>query len=74
MWMVHTKGSANQNSFEIAVVRDDNYHGIASYGWFDQDKLLISHNGGPCPWPVTQQVWDELMKVAERIAASLNDE
>lgn len=71
-WIVHTKGAANQPAFEISVLRENNRHGIASYGWFGSDKLLISHNGGPCHWPVTQQVWNELLGVAERVAASLN--
>lgn len=73
-WVVDTKGGPNEEAFEIAVVRSDNEHGIRSYGWFDENKLLISHNGGPCRWPVTQMVWDELIGVAERVAAKLNAE
>jgi hypothetical protein len=71
-WEVCIKGAAGQKSFEIAVLRSDNEHGKRSYGWFGREKLLISHNGGPCEWPVTQSVWDKLVKVAHEIAAELN--
>lgn len=71
-WIVHTKGAAGRNFFEIAVIRADNVHGMNSYGWFGPDKLLISHNGGPCKDSVTQEVWKELIAVADLIAASMN--
>ena len=71
-WEVNTKGGPGQEAFEIAVLRADNRHGKASYGWFDDRKLLISHNGGPCRWPVTQRVWEKLVCVAEEVAAELN--
>jgi hypothetical protein len=49
-----------------------NAHATLGYGWFGRDKLLISHNGGPCSWPVTQQVWDKLIRVAQEVADELN--
>lgn len=33
------------NEVEISVVREDNKHGIASYGWPDQDKIILFDNG-----------------------------
>ena len=47
-WDANVKGAAGEPAFEISVVRSDNAHGKLSYGWFDERKLLISHNGGPC--------------------------
>ena len=76
-WIVHTKierALENPASFEICVIREDNQHGQRSYGWFDSTKLLISHNGGPCRWPLTQKVLDKLLIVAEQIAAEVNAE
>lgn len=73
-WIVHTKGAAGEEGFEISVLREDNTHGQRSYGWFDKDKLLISHNGGPCDWPVIPLVWDMLVKVAEDVAKRMNEE
>lgn len=70
-WIVHTKGAPGK-SFEIAVVRRDNHHGISSYGWFGEDKMLISHNGGPCKDSVSGLVWDELVAVATKVAKELN--
>ncbi len=71
-WAVHTKGGPNRTPFEIAVVWEGNSHGIASYGWFNEDKLLISHNGGPCRWPVTERVWAGLVALAEQVAEEMN--
>lgn len=65
-------GAAGEESFEISVLRSDNSHGKVSYGWFDKRKLLISHNGGPCHWPLKQLVWDRLIVAAHEIADSLN--
>src|SRR5688572_3492598 len=71
-WLVNVKGSAENRSFEISVVRTSNTHGRSSYGWFDENKLLISHNGGPCHDPVTKLVWDKLIQVANETADELN--
>lgn len=73
-WIVEVKGGAGERNFEIAVVRNDNDLGRRSYGWFNENKLLISHNGGPCHWPVTANVWDKLMRVAHEVADELNAE
>jgi hypothetical protein len=54
------------------VLRDDNELGKRSYGWFDDRKLLIGHNGGPCQWPVTEWVWDRLVAMANEYATVLN--
>ncbi len=72
MWIVDTKGGPNKPSFEISVLRADNEHGIHSYGWFGEDKLLVSHNGGPCSWPVTSRVWKGLVELATTVADELN--
>ncbi len=69
-WIVNTKGGAGKSSFEIVVVRDDNRHGLVSYGWIDENKLLISESAGP--WSVTPFVWERLMKVAQETADHLN--
>lgn len=71
-WKVHVFGAAESSSFEISVVRTSNTHGQRSYGWFGEAKLLISHNGGPCMWPVTKAVWTRLLRVAQETADELN--
>lgn len=72
-WIVEIKGQAGRQSFEISVVREDNVHGIQSYGWFDRRKLLICHNGGPCQWPLIPLVWDKMVRLAQEVAAELNE-
>ena len=71
-WIVNVKGSANSSAFEICVVRENNTHGIKSYGWFDENKLLISHNGGPCTWPLIPLVWNKMIKIANEVVIELN--
>lgn len=71
-WIVNIKGGAGQRDFEISVVRSDNKHGIKSYGWFDENKLLVSHNGGPCQWPLMPIVWQHVVDAAEATAKLLN--
>lgn len=73
-WIVDIKGESGARSFEINVVWSDNAHGLSSYGWYAKDKLLITHNGGPCNWPLTQRVWDKCVKVAHEVADELNRE
>lgn len=73
-WVVDIKGGAGKTHFEISVLRDDNEHGKLSYGWFDDTKLLITHNGGPCHWPIPQKVWDKQIALANEVANELNEE
>ena len=72
-WIVDAKGGPNQASWEISVLREDNAHGIASYGWFEpHGKVFIGSSGGPCSEKVSQYVWDRLVILADRVAERLN--
>lgn len=71
-WVVDIKGTYDEDSFEISVLRDDNTHGKCSYGWFDENKLLISSSGGPCRDGVIKPVWQQLHSVAQKVASDLN--
>ncbi len=73
-WEVQIKGEKCGESFEISVIRESNEHGHRSWGWFDETKLLICHNGGPCHWPLTEKVWDKMVKLADEVATGLNAE
>lgn len=72
IWKAQVLGDPNGESWEISVVRTDNIHGQESWGWFDERKLLISHNGGPCRWPLAPGLGPLLVQVAEAYAAKLN--
>ena len=71
-WKVQVFGKPCSPSWEISVVRSDNEHGQKSWGWFDERKLLVSHNGGPCRWPVIPFVWDRQMQIARELCEALN--
>lgn len=71
-WVAHHKGGPGR-VFEVAVVREDNVHGFASYGWFlDDEKLYIAGSGGPCNYKVSHFVWGRLLALAEEYADRLN--
>jgi hypothetical protein len=71
-WVVDVKGHAGAESFEISVLRGDNEFGKRSYGYFGESKLLITHNGGPCRWPLTPRVWSKAVALAREVADELN--
>lgn len=71
-WKVQVFGDVNSGSFEISVVWSENAHGQQSWGWFDKEKLLISHNGGPCDWPLAPGLGPLMIEVAHRYAKMLN--
>lgn len=71
-WEVQIFGEPCSESWEITVIRKNNLHGHASWGWIDENKLLISHNGGWCRWPLIQPVWDRMVKVAHEVCQELN--
>lgn len=71
-WEVHTFGEPCSEAWEITVIRQNNQHGHKSWGWIDGNKLLISHNGGPCSWPLIRPVWDRMIQVAHEVCQELN--
>ena len=72
-WKVQIKGRRGSGSWEISVIRKDNKHGQESWGWFDKNKLLVSHNGGPCSWPIVGYVWDANIEIAHELCWRLNN-
>ena len=71
-WKVQVLGKKCSRCWEISVVRTDNQIHQQHYGWFDDRKLLVSHNGGPCDWPIIEFVWDQQIRIAEELCARLN--
>lgn len=71
-WKVQIKGERCSGSWEISVVHIDNIHGQRSWGWINNKKLLVSHNGSPCDWPICGFVWDQQVLLAEKLCAKLN--
>lgn len=71
-WEVQVKGERCSSGWEISVVHADNEHGRRSWGWFDEKKLLVSHNGGPCQWPICGFVFDEQIRIAKELCRRLN--
>lgn len=71
-WFVQVFGEKCSDSYEISVVHSSNKHGQESWGWFDEKKLLVLHNGGPCGWPVCEDVWDDAIASARRLSDKLN--
>lgn len=72
IWIVEVKGEKCSKSWEISVIHKDYKLGFESWGRFNDHKFLISHNGGPCDWPICEFVWDEHMKTAMNLCGMLN--
>ena len=71
-WEVQVKGKACSESWEISIVRQSNQLGHESWGWFDDNKLLVSHNGGPCHGPLIRPVWDRMIRAAHEVCDALS--
>lgn len=71
-WIAQVKGDPNGSTWEISVVRENNEHGRVSWGWFDENKLLISHNGGPCQWPLIKGLGPLMVRLAYYVADYMN--
>lgn len=71
-WRVQVFGERCGKDWEISVVRVDNEHGQRSWGWIGPEKLLVSHGGRPCAWPVCGYVWDMQLRIAEELCRRLN--
>jgi len=77
-WKVQVKGEKCSNTWEISVIREDSKFaqpdliGCTTWGWFGKDKLLVSHNGGACKWPIVEFVWDEQIRIANDLCDGLN--
>ena len=72
-WVIDIKGWWGKEHFEISVLRDNYGLGKQSYGWFDERKLLITHSGGPCRWPLTQLIWEKQVNLAYEVAEEMNE-
>lgn len=66
-WIVNVKGNAKHGG-EIAVLRENNRHGIASYGWFDEDK----HKVFSSMEDVHPKIWKASLETAETIKDAFN--
>ena len=69
-WILGLKGNL-ERGFEISVLRENNRHGIASWGWYGEAKLLVCTAE---PDSTNQLVFDELLSAARRIAERMNVE
>jgi len=58
-------------SIEISVVREDNKHGLESWGWGDSHKIILFDGGAEIEC-VADIEW--MKKVAKTIADALNKE
>ena len=70
-WLVQVFGRRESGRFEISIVRERNQHGRKSWGWFGADKLLVTHSGTGSV-PMTQQIWDWQIAIANEVAEKLN--
>ena len=70
-WVVNIFGDETHS--EISVVRENNRHGRASWGWFDKDKKFVF---GHDDWQgkIDKNLFNSHIRRAEKYALRLNDE
>lgn len=71
-WIVDIKGNANDLHWEISVILETNAHGFRSYGWFDNEKIMIAASSGTRKSNTIPFVFDGLVALAEEAARKLN--
>lgn len=71
-WSVQVHGEPDGEQWEISVIRDDCDSAQRAWGWFDEKKLLISHNGSHCRWPLAHGLGVVMVNVATQYAKYLN--
>lgn len=71
IWISVVKGSPD-DGFEISVAKSS-AHGVKSWGWFGEDKILISHSGTSGDIKIPQRVWDKLIKIANEVRDEMNN-
>ena len=68
-WIVSKKGTPTNEHHEIALVRENNRHGLASYGWNGENKIIISSSTN---YTIPKEVFDTLLKTAQKLANKYN--
>ncbi len=68
-WVVNIIGAPNQ-AYEISIVRDSETLAKQCYGWFDENKVLISEG----LIGVSFRVWSAMIELADNEAINLNSE
>lgn len=70
-WVVSVKGEPERYGYEIAIVREDDTHGLSSYGWHGPTKLIISGDS-PSRCPLPKPIWEDLILLATRWASRMS--
>ena len=75
-WQIDVKGDWNTakepEGYEISVLREDNKSGKKSFGWCDENKLLIASD--EVYGEISEEFWNKLVRLANQIADILNSE
>lgn len=70
-WCINILGGPS-GSFEISLVRDDNAHGKASFGWGAADKTILFTGEAGAPERAVLRAWPVLLAIAEEECARSN--
>lgn len=78
MWKVLYKGSfaKDSNDHEVSVCRESNRHGMQSWGWGSQDKIVLFSSSIGCNHisPLNEDSERHALAVANCVADALNKE
>ena len=63
-------GLEDFHEMEIAIVREDNKHGMRSCGWGDENKIILCESEGPSDYDEEDVKWFE--EAAKTMCEALN--
>lgn len=71
-WIVSVQHSHDFINYEISCVREGNIHGQNSYGWFDNNKILIAESSENDNQDIRKMLFKEQLRLAYKIKEELN--
>lgn len=71
-WIVHPHSFAKKGSREISVINEIFFHGLKSYGWFGDRKILLAKDS--MYGNVHDEVFEAAISIAKNMAERLNKE
>lgn len=69
-WIVHPHSYAERGSRQVSVIHEANFHGLKSYGWFDDLKILITRDS--MSGALNDEVVEKAIVIAQEMADKLN--
>ena len=72
-WIPWAKAPIGSEHQEISCVHTSYPHGLLSYGWDGEFKMILYHHSGKLKKEIREKIQTSMWKVAVELARSLNE-